>query len=306
MGDGSPPLVVQGDPGVQDGVGPPPNILPIHALTDGVTQGFAPSGDFGALSNAHQPDTMFPLFSVPSVGDLDQDGTPDVVMSGGSLSLASDLAGGGYSAQHFQHLLAFWSGKTGAMFPGSPFVLEDYTFLTSEAIADITGDGYPEIIEGNGAYFVHAVDACGREASGWPKFTDGWVTATPAVGDITGAHILDVVDSTRDGYLYAWKTNGTDTGVVQWESFHHDNANTGNYSNKLDQGVVLQAGTKVIDCNAPPPPPKPAPPLSPAGGGCSCHEVGNAGPHDGVLSWGLPAALGLWLARRRRSRSRRD
>jgi len=187
------------------------------------------------------------------------------------------------------------------MFRGSPFVIEDYTFLTNMAVADITGDNYPEIIEGNGAYFVHAVDACGREAPGWPKFTDGWTTATPGVGDITGDHALDVVDSTRDGYLYAWRTKGTDTGVVQWESFHHDNANTGNYSIKLDQGVT-KAATEVLDCT-PPPPVKTVPiTYSPmGGGGCACATPGTA-PRLGDFAWlAMPVGLAFVARRRRRS-----
>ena len=140
-----------------------------------------------------------------------------------------------------------WSGATGHAFSGSPFPIEDYTFLVNQAVADITGDDYPEVVLGTGGYFVHAVDACGCEAAGWPKFTDGWITSTPAVGDIDGDHKLEVVTGTRDGYLFAWQTKGTDTGVIQWESFHHDNANTGNYGVMLDQGV-LEGAAQPIDC----------------------------------------------------------
>jgi MYXO-CTERM domain-containing protein len=223
-----------------------------------------------------------------------------------------------------------WNGKTGHMMPGSPVVVEDYSFLTNQAIADISGDNYPEVIMGTGGYFVHAVDACGREAPGWPKFTGGWMTATPAVGDITGDGNLEVVEATRDGYLYAWTTKGTSKGVIQWESFHHDNANTGNYGTPLDQGK-LEIATKVIDCTLSDtpdggkmttpdggPPPKgdggmtasdaggdsgPTTPPEVSAGGCRCTMGSHA---TGEGAWiGLGVALLAFVRRRRPSATRR-
>src|SRR5207248_8737029 len=128
------------------------------------------------------------------------------VSSGGSLTLLGALGGLGRKPQHNQHLLAFWSGKTGRMLPGSPVVLEDYTFLTNHVIADVSGDEYPEVITGTGGYFLHAANACGNEPDGWPKFTNGWMTASAAVGDIDGdaQKGLEVVIGTRDGFLFAW------------------------------------------------------------------------------------------------------
>jgi hypothetical protein len=177
------------------------------------------------------------------------------------------------------------------MMPGSPVVIEDYTFLTSMAIADISADDYPEVIVGTGGYFLRAVDACGREVAGWPKFTNGWLASPPSVGDVNGDRKLDVVAATREGYLFAWKTAGSDSGVVQWESFHHDNANTGNYATKLDQGVVERASAP-IDCSAPPPPPGPA---TYDAGGCAV-----ASSPSRALEWLLGVAVALTTLRRRR------
>ena len=254
QGNGASPLVVPADPGMPNGPADlPPNALPLAQQDDGsARRGFDAMSVFGANSNATQPDAMFPLFSHPSIGDLDQDGTPDVVMSGAAQSLLTNLSRTS-STLPFQYLLAMWSGKTGRMFSASPFVVEDSSLLASQAIADITGDDYPEVIAGNGGYFVHAVDACGREADGWPKFTNGWLLSTPAVGDVDGAsgHGLEVVAGTREGYLFAWHTKGREGGVVAWESFHHDNANTGDYEKKLTQGSTKRASAP-IDCTIAP------------------------------------------------------
>src|SRR5262249_32621014 len=161
---------------------------------------------------------------------------------------------------------------------------------------------------GSGGYFLHAFDGCGREPAGWPKFTGHWIISTPAVGDIDGDHKLDVVIGTRDGWLYAWHTEGQDDGIIEWESVHHDNKNSGTLEAGLEQGTKGK---------------KAKPPLTvdtcmvgtggsggggggtgggmhvePAGG-CSCSTP----ERDGAPYAGLGAALlGLAAARRRRRR----
>ena len=301
QGNGSAPLVLGADPGKQESFGDPPNRLPRVTLEDGTERrGLEPTAVFGELSRAQKPDTMFPLFSQPSIGDLDQDGVPDIVASGGSLSLAGSLSGGGNTPKLAQHLLAVWSGKTGKMLPGMPFVMEDFSFLTNHAIADVNGDDYPEAITGTGVYMLHAADGCGREAPGWPKFTNGWIAAAPAVGDINNDRQLDVVVGTRNGYLFAWRTQGKDDGVIQWESFHHDNANTGNFATKLGQGALkraarpLDAATCAIVDQA-----KTEEAFS-ATGGCTCETAAPGTSGRGPLGLALVGALALGLRRRRR------
>lgn len=299
QGNAAPPMVVKADPGVQSGFNDPPNQLPLRMdeTTGQPTVGFAPTSQFGEYNHADvKQDTMFPLFSQPSVGDLDQDGVPDVIMSGGSLSLVGTLQGGGTPRQS-QQLLTAWSGATGKMMPGLPIVLEDFQFLINHAVADIDGDDYPEIITGTGAYYLHAANACGQEPKAWPKFMGGWITSSPAVGDIDGDGMLEVVSATRDGFLYAWKTKGTDKGVISWESSHHDNQNTGNMATTLDQGVYKRA-SKVIDCT-----PKAAPAGEgyEAGGGCQASPSRGSG--YGALTFAGLAALLAARSRRRQKNS---
>ncbi len=40
---------------------------------------------------------------------------------------------------------------------------------------------------------------------GWPKFTGGWMQATPAVGDADGDGDLDVTTLTREGWSFLWE-----------------------------------------------------------------------------------------------------
>ena len=308
-GNGVSPYIFPADPGAQVGFGAPPNQGPCYdedagaqtACGNGAQVGVDPTSIFGDGSQATKPDSMFPLFSSPSVGDLDQDGVPDIVTSGGSLSVLGNTTGGATPAHPPQYLLGMWSGGTGHPFYGSPVPIEDYTLLVNHAVADITGDNYPEVMLGTGGYFVHAVDACGCEAPAWPKFTDGWIVATPAVGDVDGDHKLEVVVGTRDGNLFAWHTQGTDTGVVSWESYHHDNANTGNYMAKLDQGVLLRA-TQPIDCTTDCTAAQSPMTTTLKAGGCGCGTVSKDEGRAGAFALAIVAGLGAVLTRRRRRR----
>ncbi len=295
-GNASAPLILPLDPGSQSSLGSVPvNAHPerIDDNTGEPVRGLPPTSIFGAQSRARTPDTMFPLFAQPSAGDFDQDGVPDIVTSGGSLSLAQNLLSTIATGSRAQFLMSIWSGKTGEMMPASPIPLEDFSFFNNPTVADLSGDGYPEAIQGTGGYYVRAVDACGREADGFPKFTNQWIIASAAVGDVTGDGSLEVVVGTRSGYLYAWKTKGKSDGVIAWESYHHDNRNTGNYDVKLDQGKLKGAkplrvkNGKCVEGGA-----------AEDDGGCSCRIPGRNPPRDGTGV--LLLALGAALARRSR------
>jgi len=188
-------------------------------------------------------------------------------------------------------------------------------------VADISGDDYPEVVSGTGGYFVNAFDGCGRQPAGWPKFTGQWLIAAPAIGDIDGDDLLEVVENTRAGWLYAWNTVGDADGAISWESYHHDNRNTGNYETPLERGSHTVAATP-LDCSGLPLPEfhRPLPdecyPDADDGdgdgdgegdaddggdagtggdGGCSCR----AAP-TGRVGWLALLGLAMLLARRRR------
>lgn len=227
---------------------------------------------YGKKSDA-QNAVEFTFVSYPAVGDLDNDGTIDLVEGTAGTDAALAFANGG-TRHDFEHHLSAWDSKTGLYKNGYPQVMDDWQFFSTPAIADVDDDGKVDLLAASGGYFVHGWNVDGVEAKGFPKFTGGWVLVTPAVGDLDGDGKLEVVANTRDGYLFAWHTEGKVNGRVDWPSFHHDDQNTGNFSTALPFGHG-------------------------ASGGCGC-ELGAAGtPPLGALL--VVLAVGLAVLSRRRA-----
>ena len=181
---------------------------------------------FGAWSNVRAEAFLHGVSSA-SVGDLDRDGIRDVINGGIDPEFGLGIVSDG-KRREFDHLLGAWNTETGMFIKGFPRQMEDIQFFMNPAVADLDGDGFPEVISGSGGFFVHAFDYEGEEPEGWPKSTAGWVTASPAVGDLDGDGLLEVVTATRSGYLFAWDTDGWAHEGVEWASFHHDHRNSGN------------------------------------------------------------------------------
>ncbi len=127
-----------------------------------------------------------------------------------------------------------------------PRRVNDLQFIAAPAVADISGDGLPEAIQGSGVYDLHAIDIGGNQPPDWPKFTNGWMVGTPAIGDIDGDGLLEVVAVTREGNLFAWNTTGDECGPVLWRRYHHDEWGTGNYHADTRPPASLRAGDAAI------------------------------------------------------------
>ena len=121
------------------------------------------------------------------------------------------------------------ANPSGSQLPGFPGSRQGIGFLTSPIITDVTGSGQESIVEGGDSSSITAVGATGTEASGFPKFTSGWDVYAPSAGDLTSNGHVDLVATTREGYLYAWATPGKATANSQWWGGRHDEYNSGNY-----------------------------------------------------------------------------
>lgn len=200
----------------------------------------------GSRSDDRMRAPFVPAFSFPTFADLQNNGRLAMIASGANTRLISAASGG--IAADFAHLVGAWDTQTGTPIAGYPKVIEDYTFFVNAIVADVSGDAYPEVMLGSGGYYLHASDACGVEAPGFPKFTGQWHVGSPVVGDLDGDGTLEVVSTTRSGWLYAWHTMGRSNGNVQWPTFRHDNSNTGNWRTPLPFGTKRVMDAPALAC----------------------------------------------------------
>ncbi len=311
--DGRPDVAAAGQAGsifIWDGIQPPRDSgfdgMPILIL-DSNDRGY--SSD--VIDSFDKP--LLNTFAAGSFGDLDQDGRPEFVTGGAGLRLGLNLAGG-YSNEPFTHQVGAWETQTGNQLPGFPRAIEDYLFFVNPTVMNVDADPYPELVSGSAGYWVHAWDACGEEADGFPKFTGGWITGSVAAADIDGDDLVEIVITTRDGYLFAWNTDAPADSAQPWPEFRHDNRNTGNYETPLSNGGAPTTEAEPLDCPMPPRPDggtdggdggggdggtDPGPPGMVTGGGCGCETTGGGLPVGGPFA-ALVVFAALALRRRRR------
>jgi outer membrane protein assembly factor BamB len=131
------------------------------------------------------------VYSSPAIGDINNDGIPDVVV--GSLDYKIYALRGDNGS-------LLWSYTTGGSVSSSP------------AIGDINNDGIPDVVVGSWDKKIYAL----RGDNGsllWSYTTGGSVSSSPAIGDINNDGIPDVVVGSEDGKIYALRG---DNGSLLW------------------------------------------------------------------------------------------
>jgi hypothetical protein len=160
-----------------------------------------------------------------------------------------------------------WNLSTGEYQSAFPQVAGELQFFVQPLVANVGGNSSgPYVVEGTALADIRAIDAQGQEASGFPKFTGGWMVNSPSFGPwgTLGRQVL--VSGTREGMLFAW-TTGTDACAPSgpWPRGHHDLWNT----NNLQTGDAPQFTCPGVAGGLPLPllvatPARPAAPATPA------------------------------------------
>jgi hypothetical protein len=161
-----------------------------------------------------------------------------------------------------QDFTAAWNTSTGEFAPGFPAVNNDLSFITGQVVGDVTGAApAQEVVAGTASQDLEAYDAAGNPASSeWPKLTGDWLVATPVLGslgtvDTSATAKKDVVSLTRSGTLAVYSTPASACSPSSWPNFHHDVANSGDYTrDATPPGVPLQltiSTSRVLSWTAP-------------------------------------------------------
>jgi hypothetical protein len=146
----------------------------------------------------------------------------------GSASLAAALLDPASGKAINEYEVAY-PAAGGAPRPGFPAYRQGIDFLGQAIIADVTGDGQAEVIDGGDSSAVMAYDALGSQPEGFPKWTTGWNVYSPVAGDVLGDGTVALIVTTREGYLFGWETPGDATAGMEWPRPGHDEYNSSNY-----------------------------------------------------------------------------
>ena len=115
--------------------------------------------------------SLIQMINNPAFADMNGDSIPDLLGGGASpmylLSLPVTKI-----VEH-QHGMGVWNGADGTYLPGFPQNNDDIAFLSSPAVADVSGDGVPEVVYSSGGFFVYAADQ--GYPSAWFSSLHGWL-----------------------------------------------------------------------------------------------------------------------------------
>lgn len=159
------------------------------------------------------------VWSSPAVGDIDKDGRLDVVVGVDS---------------HYEPAFGTKDGgilhvydSDGRELAGFPIQIDEVIY-SSPVLADINGDDWLEIIVGTGrcwtnpacapngrvhpgvGEYLNVWDHNGIYLPGWPMaFDDTYAYASPALADLNGDDLPEVIVNTADGWVHALNADAT-------------------------------------------------------------------------------------------------
>jgi hypothetical protein len=231
------------------------------------------------------------LLSQPIAADLDGDGAPEVMaptMGIPELNIAEAQENPGELLTKLETVFSVWRAD-GTILEPWPLATEGWALFAGATIVDVDADGAVEIVYGSDAGWLHARNAQGQEAPGFPKFVGGWMGPVAAAGDLDGDGALELVTATRQGQVFAWSIGAPQCldgrSTAPWPLHHHDARGTSDVDAAIETSCA-DDGEVTIDVV----------------GGCACRA--SRGPAAGLGHASAVLLLSIVVRRRRRRRGK--
>ena len=140
------------------------------------------------------PTTDYRILATPAVGDINGDGSPEVVVPLADGQLYARRADG----------TALWSASLG----GQPDLFGSQVVNSSPRLADLDGDGHLEIVIGSSDGQMYVFNGDGTQR--WAYQTGDMILGAPVVADFISARAgLEVAVGSGDGYIYLLGADGS-------------------------------------------------------------------------------------------------
>lgn len=173
--------------------------------------------DNGEMKSSFSVVKVTSPLSNPAIGDTDNNGYPEIVLTGGGKIFA------------FHH--------NGALLTDFPVEIErgyEQSAYPDPVLVDLEGDGNSEIITGTKAGLIVAYDISTKKITDFPLSVSAEIASSPAISGFTESGKFHLFARSTDDYVYVWQ--------LQYD-YHPDQVHWGEYLNNARHSSLYSIET---------------------------------------------------------------